>query len=106
MVDDIFYYTFSDIKSGLAKLNNLFVVTAETKIINSEEYFHYTKAKIYLNLKFNKFIEMIEQGFIQYDIRIGMYKSGINIGKPHDHGSGFRVSRKDLQYLYNKFIEI
>ena len=29
----------------------------------------------------------------KYDIRLGVYRTGKNAGKPHDHGSAFRLTR-------------
>lgn len=101
-----YYYTFQDLKNATNKLTNLFVVTAETKIVKSKEFFHFTNAKMYFGFQFDKFIEKLEKGFIQYDIRMGYYKSGDSKGKPHDHGSGFRIQRDSLADLYEQFIEI
>ncbi len=50
---------------------------------------------------FTKFLNMIDKGLIMYDIRIGSYKTGKNIGKTHDHGSGFRILEKNLKTLYS-----
>lgn len=102
VTEGICYYSFKDLKLSIQKLNKLFVVTADTRIIDGEEYFHYTKAEVFLNFSFAKFIDMIAEAKIQYDVRIGSYKSGTNFGKPHDHGSGFRISRKNLNLLYKK----
>lgn len=41
-----------------------------------------------------------------FDIKIGVHNSGKNIGKTHDHGSGFRIKRSNFQNLYSNFIEI
>lgn len=96
-------YTYSDLKNVFdKKLKNLFYVSAETKTgKNGVEYFHYNKADIYEKPSFEKFLTMIDNGFIMYDIRIGSYQSGSNIGKPHDHGSGFRIMGNYLSQLYN-----
>lgn len=102
--NEVFYYSFKDLETSISKLTNLFVVIADTKIIDGVEHFHYTKATVFLGFKFNKFLDMIKSGSIQYDIRIGSYKSGINLGKPHDHGSGFRVNRNKLKELYSDVI--
>ncbi len=96
------YYTYDDLKKALEKLNYLFVVYANTKKENATEYFHFTKAKIFLNLSFSKFLNQLEKGNIQYDIRIGAYPDG----KIHDHGSGFRVKRDVLDYLYKTNLEL
>lgn len=100
------YYTFQDLEKATKKLENLFVVTAETKTLNFEEYFHFTSAKVFLGFNFNNFLSKLEKGEIQYDIRMGYYKSGENIGKPHDHGSGFRIHRNELFELYDDYFEL
>ena len=41
-----------------------------------------------------------------FDIRIGSYKTGLKRGKPHDHGSGFRVKRDFLKELFEYYIEV
>ena len=106
IVEQNVYYTFEDIIASTTKLKNLCVVTANTDIIDSIEHFHFTKATLFLNFNINKFIELIKRGKIQYDIRIGAYRSGKNIGKPHDHGSGFRIHRDNIKDLYDEVIEI
>jgi hypothetical protein len=70
------------------------------------EYFHFTKAHIYYNFSFDKLIQGIKNGYVMFDIRIGSYKTGRKRGKPHDHGSGFRVRRAYLKELFENYIEI
>lgn len=41
-----------------------------------------------------------------YDIRIGAYGSGKKLGKPHDHGSGFRIKENNLVNLYSNIERI
>lgn len=38
--------------------------------------------------------------------RIGSYKSGRNIGKPHDHGSGFRIKEYNICKLYANYEKV
>jgi hypothetical protein len=40
-------------------------------------------------------MEALDLGYVMFDFRIGAYKSGKMIGKPHDHGSGFRIKKKN-----------
>ncbi|MGN1248231.1 MAG: MvaI/BcnI family restriction endonuclease [Paludibacteraceae bacterium] len=82
------------------KLKNLFYVSAERRFQDDVEEFSYTQADIYLQPSFHKFLELLDKGIIMYDIRMGSYQSGKNIGKPHDHGSGFRIKPQDLPLLY------
>jgi hypothetical protein len=99
------YWDFEDLQKGLQKLNNLFVVSAKTKTENEDIFFHYDSGSVFLDIDFKKFISQLQIGNIQFDIRIGVHKSGKNYGKPHDHGSGFRVKKDNLINLYNKCLE-
>lgn len=100
-------YTYDDIQSALiCKLNNLFFVTAETKIEDGVELFHFNCAEIYSNPSLDNFVEMLEKGEIMYDIRIGSYRSGRNFGRAHDHGSGFRIKESNLLKLYQDYEKI
>lgn len=100
------HYTFNDIIDSTKKLDKLFVVTADTKVKRGKEYFHFKNATLFIGFNFDKFLNLIEQGKIQYDIRIGAYRSGQNKCKPHDHGSGFRIDRDSIKALYKTVIEL
>lgn len=88
------------------KLENSLFVFADIKKENGIEYFHYTKAKMFLDFSFSKLIDGFKKGYIMFDIRIGAYKTGRMKGKPHDHGSGFRVKRENLKDLFENYLEI
>ena len=98
------YWDFDKIQGK--KLKNTFVVWADTKTEGSDEYFHFTRANIYYDFSFDKLIEGIKNGYVMFDIRIGSYKTGKMKGKPHDHGSGFRVKRDYLKTLFDHYIEV
>lgn len=101
LIDDSVGYTYECLAKILKKkLKDLFYVEADRKSKNGDEYFHFNKAEIYSNPTFEKFLYLLEKGKIMYDIRIGSYQSGKNIGKPHDHGSGFRILESDLKLLF------
>jgi len=68
--------------------NGLILVFAKSKTINGEEYFHYTEAWLLKDIDPVRFLALSK-----YDIRLGVYRSGKNKGKPHDHGSAFRLTR-------------
>lgn len=106
VIDKSIIYKYEDIQASIRKLEKLFVVTAESKVVDEVEYFHYTKAKVFLEFKLDKFYELLESGDIQFDIRIGSYKTGTNFGKAHDHGSGFRIHRAKLDLLFENILEI
>ena len=108
LLDDTVYYTYDDIQSALTKkLKNLLYVKADNFKEKDGEYFLFKSADIYMNLSFEKFLAMLDDGEIMYDIRIGSYKCGNKKCKPHDHGNGFRIREKDVKklYSYHEFIE-
>lgn len=100
------YWDFNALEKGLNKLNKLFVVSAEQKTINNKPYYHYNKGKVFLDIDFDKFLNILSNGSIQFDIRIGVHKSGKNYGKPHDHGSGFRIKKESLNSLFKTEITL
>lgn len=97
------YWTFETLRRSSHKLNNLIFAQADTRKIDNKQHFHYKKIHIYSSFNFDAFINAIEQGLIQFDIRIGAYNSGRNIGKAHDHGSGFRIRPSNLNVLYDDY---
>lgn len=83
-------------KKAIEKIGNgLILVRAETKKIKGNEYFHYKDAYLLKEIDPTKFI-----AHSKYDIRLGVYHSGKNAGKPHDHGSAFRLTEKSLPLLF------
>lgn len=102
LIDKSAYYTYKDIQKVLSqKLKDLFYVSAERRYENDVEYFCFNKAEIYSNPSFDIFLNMLDNGDIMYDIRIGSYRSGKNYGKAHDHGSGFRIKEDKIKKLYS-----
>lgn len=107
LIDDSVGYTYDCLEKVLKKkLKDLFYVTAERKFIDEDEYFFFSKAEIYSNPSIDKFLELLDRGLIMFDIRIGSYKSGKNIGKAHDHGSGFRILESNLRLLFEEHMVI
>lgn len=107
LIDNSCGYTYEALEKIFAKkLKNLFYVTAERKYVRDIEQFNFVRADIYTEPSFEKFLKLLDQGKIMYDIRMGSYQSGINIGKPHDHGSCFRILPKDLHLLYAKHEQV
>ncbi len=107
LIDKQCGYYYSDLEIIFKKkIKKLFYVTADTRIKNGQEYFHYTNADIYENPSFDRFLKLIDEGQIMYDIRIGSYQSGDKYGKAHDHGSGFRILEPNLTNLFDNHIQI
>ncbi len=101
LIDDSVGYTYECLEEVLKKkLKNLFYVSAETAIVGDKEHFHFNRAEIFTNPSLERFVKLIDDGVIMYDIRIGSYGSGRNYGKAHDHGSGFRILEKNIHLLF------
>lgn len=91
------YWTFDKIESKLkSKLKYIAYVTADEKKENGKTYFKYTDIKLITGLTLGNFLKALENGDIMVDIRIGVYNTGKNKGKTHDHGTGFRITLDKL----------
>ncbi len=99
-------WSFVELDKAFVKLKSLFFVTAEREKKRVHEYFHFTNATIFNKPSFEKLIDLIEAGKIMVDLRLGVYSSGKNKGKAHDHGTGFRIKSNDLKLLYSDVFEV
>lgn len=83
-------------KQAIRKIGNgLIFVLADSKKEKDGEYFRYKEAYILKDINPAKFIR-----YSKYDIRLGVYHSGKNVGKPHDHGSAFRIIERAAPDLF------
>lgn len=96
-------WDFETLKKASSKMTDLFLVFAEIKTENKKNQYHFTEGEIYKDFDFDKLLKEIEKGGIMFDIRIGVYNSGKNYGKIHDHGSGFRVKAANFKNLYDSY---
>ncbi len=104
LIEKITFWSFSNLSTRInKKLKNLAVIKSKNKITNGEEYFYYEEISLYRFTNFNNFLDALEDGRIMLDIRIGVYRSGTNMGKTHDHGTGFRIKETDLTSIYDEY---
>jgi len=84
------------------KLPKLLYVKAEARGKGSDEEFWFNEAWLLSGFNFNNFVQLLKDGVILVDIRIGQYFDG----RPHDHGTGFRVfpDKLDLCFSHRKRI--
>lgn len=75
--------------------NGLILVLAETKRKHRHEFFRFTEAYLLKEIDPARFLI-----HSKYDIRLGVYHSGVKAGQPHDHGSAFRITEKSLPLLF------
>jgi hypothetical protein len=96
-------WNFETLIKASSKMKDLFLVFADTKKEGTKNLYHFIEGEIYKGFDFEKFLSEIETGGIMFDIRIGVYNSGKNYGKTHDHGSGFRVKAENFKNLYDTY---
>ena len=82
--------------------DSLLYVKAENRGSGKDEEFHFVEAYHLQGLDFEKFITNLQKGILKVDIRLGFYNSGKNEGKPHDHGTGFRINPTFLDLIFSK----
>jgi hypothetical protein len=78
------------------KLPKLLYVKAEAKGRGSNEEFWFNEGWLLSGFNFNNFLNLLREGTILVDIRIGQYPDG----RPHDHGTGFRVFPDKLDLCF------
>ena len=78
------------------KLPKLLYVKAEARGRGSNEEFWFNEAWLLSGFNFESFINLLKEKVIFVDIRIGQYPDG----RPHDHGTGFRVFPDKLDLCF------
>ena len=108
IIDKNVYWDFDDIIKGTKKLMNMFLVGANEKIIKGKKHFSYIDATVYTDyLGDLNFINLLDEGVIRYDNRLGVYgPSTDSAGKEHNHGGGFRIPKSQIDRLYKNKITI
>lgn len=82
----------------MTKLDRLLLIFADNKIENGTEYFHFNEAYLLENPTPEKFLEAFEKSELMIDLRMHLKESG----GVRNHGTGFRISEKNLILLYAK----
>lgn len=82
------------------KINQVVFAEAECKGTGLNEEFRFVRATLASGIDGDKVFKLIKDGKIVVDLRLGSYKSGPNYGKVHDHGTAFRITSNNRQYLY------
>ncbi|NUM80440.1 hypothetical protein HUU42_06495 [bacterium] len=82
----------------MTKLDRLLLAFADNKIENETEYFHFSEAYLLENPTPEKFIDAFEKSELMIDLRMHIKETG----SVRNHGTGFRISEKNLIDLYAK----
>jgi hypothetical protein len=97
------FYSTSILRETLGKkYANMVHVLADHKRVQSQEHFWYNEAYLHSGFKFETFMKLVAEGKIKVDIRIGHYPNG----KPHDHGTGLRISPAYLALCFDSTSKI
>lgn len=79
------------------KLPKLLYVKAEARSKGPNEEFWFNEAWLLSGFNFSNFLNLLKERVILVDIRIGQYPDG----RPHDHGTGFRVLPDKLDLCFS-----
>lgn len=82
--------------------NKLVYVKALSRGFGSHEEFKYVEAYKIDGFDFSILFNLIEEGSIMIDLRIGQYPDG----RTHDHGTGFRIKESDQDKLFINKVRI
>ena len=80
------------------KLPKLLYVKADARGQRSNEEFWFNEAWLLSGFDFDNFVRLLKEGVILVDIRIGQYSDG----RPHDHGTGFRILPAKLDLCFSR----
>lgn len=84
------------------KYHKLIYVLADHKKEKGKEHFWYNEAYLLDGFGFERFSELVSEGKLKVDIRIGHYSDG----RLHDHGTGFRILPRYLPQCFETIQQI
>lgn len=100
-VENVFWSRDALKKCFEKKYKNKFVYAkAQSRGTGANEQFRFVEAYEVSGFDYEAFIDLLEEGKIYVDLRIGQYHNGPNKGKTHDHGTGFRIKEIDQPRLF------
>ena len=84
------------------KLNKLAIVKVFKK--NTENYnsFRYYYIAIYKLISFKKFLDLLQNGYINVDIIARMNKSGVDVGRYRNKNLVFSINKKNIDLLFDR----
>jgi hypothetical protein len=97
------YYDNETLKDCFEKkYHTLIYILADHKGTRNNESFWFNEGYLLDGFSFQRFSELIAEGKLKVDIRIGHYKDG----RLHDHGTGFRILPKYLPQCFKTINKI
>lgn len=106
ITDDEIFWSFKAIENALKKkIKKIAILYGEEKVENGQRFVKFSEMRVITGITLETLVESIEKGELLVDIRIGVYLSGKNVGKTHDHGTAFRIKLDKLLETY-KDVEV
>ena len=112
LVDESIYWNYEKINEYASrKLKNTFLVDGIDDRLSpckSKMEFRYHSATAYFGFSFEKFLQSIRTGIVQYDFRLSTYShNSVRAGQLIDKGCGFRLKgRQFYQDLFESSIDL
>lgn len=90
------------------KSERILLVFAETygEPRTSTEGFHYVEAYLLSQFDSSRLQSALQHDKLKIDIRLGQYRSGVSKGKYHDHGTAFRIMKRDFLDLFANYRQL
>ncbi len=94
------YWSVEDLRKNFERKYpyKLVYAKAESRGRGSSEQFRYREAYVCDGFSYDGFLDLLREGRIYIDLRIGQYPDG----RTHDHGTGFRIREADQDALFKK----
>ena len=103
LIERKIYWSFDYLEERLIlKLKYLALINAWTNTIEGWNYFKYYKIDFFKLKSFDKFLDLLENGYIKLVIKVGIYLDEKRYGNTYDHGCGFAIKDDDICKLYYK----
>lgn len=105
LVESKVSWSFSMLKDKFErKFNQLCIINVITRKISGATYFHIKNFEIYKCKPFNTLIDSIKEDHVRITFKIGVFKSGKRYGEIHDRVTGFDISIKNIDKIFEKII--
>lgn len=105
LLEETVYWEFDKLKKMIEKkIKKMVLLEYDVKYIGLDEFFKIKDVVLFEKVNFDKFLNELELGHIRLYMKVGVYTSGMYIGKTHDHGATFQIIDKNLKDLYDTHI--
>jgi len=97
LVDDEIYWDFQTLKKCVEnKIKTIAILYGDNKKEKDVNFVQFTRMDLIEGITFEKMLQALDNDDLMVELRLGVYSSGKNIGKTHDHGTAFRINLDKL----------